>query len=127
MDCSLPGFCVHGILQATVLDWVAISFSRGLNPGLLHCRQTDALPSEPPGKHQRRPPHFQMRTRFKVFVIRTLIHELAANTVQLIISISFKKLKLLRYKQKRKKKKHLSYLKDGETGVHQSMWSQRVG
>ena len=28
MDCSLPGFSVHGILQARVLEWVAISFSR---------------------------------------------------------------------------------------------------
>ena len=29
MDCSLPGFSVHGILQARTLEWVAISFSRG--------------------------------------------------------------------------------------------------
>ena len=29
MDCSLPGSSVHGILQASVLEWVAISFSRG--------------------------------------------------------------------------------------------------
>ena len=29
MDCSLPGSCLHGILQARVLEWVAISFSRG--------------------------------------------------------------------------------------------------
>ena len=29
MDCSLPGFSVHGILQARKLEWVAISFSRG--------------------------------------------------------------------------------------------------
>ena len=29
VDCSLPGFSVHGILQARVLEWVAISFSRG--------------------------------------------------------------------------------------------------
>ena len=29
MDCSLPGSSVHGILQARVLQWVAISFSRG--------------------------------------------------------------------------------------------------
>ena len=29
MDCSLPGSSVHGIFQARVLDWVAISFSRG--------------------------------------------------------------------------------------------------
>ena len=29
MDCSLPGSSLHGILQARVLEWVAISFSRG--------------------------------------------------------------------------------------------------
>ena len=28
MDCSLPGFSVHGILQARILEWVAISFSK---------------------------------------------------------------------------------------------------
>ena len=45
MDCSPPGFSVHGILQARILERVAISFSRGIfpsrasNPGLLHCRQ----------------------------------------------------------------------------------------
>ena len=29
MDCSLPGSSVHGILQARILEWVTISFSRG--------------------------------------------------------------------------------------------------
>ena len=29
MDCSPPGFSVHGILQARILKWVAIPFSRG--------------------------------------------------------------------------------------------------
>ena len=29
VDCSLPGSSVQGILQARVLEWVAISFSRG--------------------------------------------------------------------------------------------------
>ena len=29
MDCSPPGSCVHGISQARILYWVAISFSRG--------------------------------------------------------------------------------------------------
>ena len=29
MDCSLPGSSVHGILQKTILEWLAISFSRG--------------------------------------------------------------------------------------------------
>ena len=28
MDCSLPGFSVHGIFQARVPEWVAFSFSR---------------------------------------------------------------------------------------------------
>ena len=29
VDCSAPGFSVHGIFQARILEWVAISFSRG--------------------------------------------------------------------------------------------------
>ena len=29
IDCSLPGSSVHEIFQATVLEWIAISFSRG--------------------------------------------------------------------------------------------------
>ena len=31
MDGSLPGSSVHGILQAGILEWVAISFSRWLD------------------------------------------------------------------------------------------------
>ena len=27
-DCSPPGFSVHGILQARILEWIAIPFSR---------------------------------------------------------------------------------------------------
>ena len=29
MDCSPPGSSVHGILQARILEWVAILFCRG--------------------------------------------------------------------------------------------------
>ena len=29
MDCSLPDSSVHGILQARILEWVAMPFSRG--------------------------------------------------------------------------------------------------
>ena len=29
VDCSTPGSCVHGILQARILEWTAISSSRG--------------------------------------------------------------------------------------------------
>ena len=32
MDCSLPGSSVYGILQATILKWEAIPFSRGSSP-----------------------------------------------------------------------------------------------
>ena len=31
VDCSLSGSSVHGILQARILEWVAISFSRGFS------------------------------------------------------------------------------------------------
>ena len=40
-----PGSFVHGILQARILEWVAMPSSSGIfptqgsNPGLLHCRQ----------------------------------------------------------------------------------------
>ena len=34
MDCSLPGFSVHGISQARIVEWVAIPFSRGSSPGI---------------------------------------------------------------------------------------------
>ena len=32
MDCSLWGSSVHGIIQARVLEWIAIPFSRGIFP-----------------------------------------------------------------------------------------------
>ena len=43
-NCSLPGSSVLGILQARIVEWVAISFSRdlpnpGIKPGPPHCRQ----------------------------------------------------------------------------------------
>ena len=53
IDCSPPGFSVHGILQARILEWVAILLSRDLpNPGIeprSPALQEDSLPSEPPG------------------------------------------------------------------------------
>ena len=54
MDCSLPGCSVHGILQAIVLEWVAISSpgnlpDLGIEPGS-PALQTDSLPTELLGK-----------------------------------------------------------------------------
>ena len=54
MDCSLPGSSVHGILQARILEWVAIPFSRGSSQPRdrtqVSCIAGDSLLSEPPGK-----------------------------------------------------------------------------
>ena len=55
MDCSLPGSSVCGILQARILEWAAISFSRRASQPrdqtwVSRIAEADALPSEPPGK-----------------------------------------------------------------------------
>ena len=43
MNYSPPGSSVHGIFQTRILEWIAISFSRGWNPNLLYW-QADSLP-----------------------------------------------------------------------------------
>ena len=56
LDCSPPGSSVHGILQARILEWVAMPFSRGSSQSrhqtcvsyLLHW-QADSLPLAPSG------------------------------------------------------------------------------
>ena len=60
MDCSQPGSSVHGILQARVLGWLSIPFSRGssqprdrLNLGPLHYRHLS---------HQGSPNRFSLAT-----------------------------------------------------------------
>ena len=56
MGCSTPGSSVHGILQARILEWVAIRFSRESSwPGnwtRSPSLQADSSPSEPLGKPQ---------------------------------------------------------------------------
>ena len=56
MNCRLLGSSVHGIFQTRILQWVAISFSRGLpGPGIeprCPALQGDSLPPELPGKPQ---------------------------------------------------------------------------
>ena len=53
MDCSPPGSLVHGMLQARILEWVAISCSRGScnhvgETGMKLCKDggTGGLPRE---------------------------------------------------------------------------------
>ena len=54
MDCGLPGSSVQGILQARILEWIAMPSSSdpGIEPRLLHLLQWQegSLPLVPPGK-----------------------------------------------------------------------------
>ena len=54
MDCSPSGSSVHGILQARILEWVAMPSSRGSSdPGVKRrspTLQADSLPFELPRK-----------------------------------------------------------------------------
>ena len=54
IDCSPPGSSVHGILQARILEWVTISFSRGtswLKDGTcVSCVVGGFFTTEPPEK-----------------------------------------------------------------------------
>ena len=63
MNWSLPGSSVHGILQARILEWIAIPFSRGSfwpkdqNLSLLHCKQILyhlSHPGSPTGKKKKK-------------------------------------------------------------------------
>ena len=54
MDYSPPGSSVHGILQARILEWVAISFSRGSSQAkdrtLILALADRFFTTEPPGR-----------------------------------------------------------------------------
>ena len=50
MDCRKPGSSVDGILQARILEWVAMPSSRGSPQPRSPVLQADSLLSEPPGK-----------------------------------------------------------------------------
>ena len=70
MDCSLPGSSVHGILQAQILEWVAMPSSRGSSqPGMepvspaTPALQTDSLPAELQGK-----PHTSLGKSYVLYI-----------------------------------------------------------
>ena len=50
VDCSPPGFSVHGISQARILEWLAISFSRESPEPVIEpmcpALQVDSLPGK---------------------------------------------------------------------------------
>ena len=76
MECSSTVSFVHGILQARILEWVAIPFSRdlpdlGIYPGY-PALQADSLLSEPPS-HQ----SVQIQVKYKLrYKIRAIVCEI---------------------------------------------------
>ena len=77
MDCSPPGSCVHGILQARILEWVAMPFSRGASPprdrthvSCVSCTADRFFTAESPGKPQMANTHMQIC--LKLLVIRKI-------------------------------------------------------
>ena len=70
MHCSPPGSSVHGISQARILEWVAISFSRGSSQlrdqTWVSCLGGGFFTTEPPGKpacHRINPKDLKLRLR----------------------------------------------------------------
>ena len=72
VDCSPPDSSAHGILQARILEWVAISFSGDLSdPGIEPwslALQADSSPSEPPEKA-----HISIITSIKLYFKHTTV------------------------------------------------------
>ena len=70
MDCSPPGPSDHGIFQARILEWVAISFSRGSsqprNQTCVSCIGSKFFTAEPPGKHVGKYNCFEITTLSKI-------------------------------------------------------------
>ena len=74
MDYSSPSSSVRGILQARILEWVVVPFSRifptqGSNPHLLHLLRWEAgsLPLAPPGKF-----HFMYKAQIYIQSIKDM-------------------------------------------------------
>ena len=76
MDCSPPGSSIHGILQARILEWVAILFfSRSSRPRdwtCVSCSAWYSLPSEPGGK-----PTFHVCSYFQYVCTLRVLHFLS--------------------------------------------------
>ena len=93
-DCSLPGSSVHGISQARILEWVAISFSRGIfptqgwNPHLPHW-QADSFPMShlgSPGFRQNIPPRQKCDLSFYMFLFPLILVLVSAPSTCLVCS-----------------------------------------
>ena len=74
---QVPWGAVHGILQARILEWTAIPFSRGsFQPGIeprSPALEADSLLSKPPGKPPNRSlPIFKVYTVINIYLLTCL-------------------------------------------------------
>ena len=95
-DCSLPGSSAHGILQARILEQVAISFSRGSSQcrdqthiSCVSCTFAAEPTGKPMRKHQRLPANnysFHFQSSFLLFKSQTLpyLHRMLLMYVSLL-------------------------------------------
>ena len=73
IDCRPPDSSVQGILQARILEWVAIPFSRGSSQHRAGNRspavQADSVQSEPPAVHIcKSPPYGGLKLKLKTLI-----------------------------------------------------------
>ena len=95
MGCSLPGSSVNGILYTRILEWGAISFSRGssrprdpthISLCFLH-QQAGSLPSVPPGKQPPPSPPSMLQFQLNLLTNYIMIHRI--KLVILILMVCF--------------------------------------
>ena len=84
IDCSLPGSSVHGILQATILEWVANPFSRGSSQPRSLAFQANSLLSEPPRK-----PNKDSRSLLVIYFIYSNVYMLIPASPFSPVSLNF--------------------------------------
>ena len=80
LDCSPPGFSVHQILQARILKWVAIFFSRGFSwlrdRTHVSCIADRFFITEPPGKQPA-----TMKTTLKSLPVAASHHDFVTSKI----------------------------------------------
>ena len=94
MDCSPPGSSVHGILQTRILEWVAISFSRGSSsPRNQTC--ISALASGLFTKPPRKPIRNNIRVQFLLVLLVFWVRRSLSSVNSLIILLAHFPIELL--------------------------------
>ena len=80
MDCSLPGFSIHGISQASIPEWAAISFSRGSSQPRGRTQVSHTVGLSHQGSHQGKCVRLPCKTnglKYKIYgnLVATLLAE----------------------------------------------------